>query len=366
MKTEFLRKLNRLTTVAGIVAVLAGNCFIASATRAADIPTSLDSATANASWYQVEVVIFTQQGYSGNERSPTQYHLNFPEQTVELIDPQQLSANAPSSADNSSLATVPARQIPWVDTADPLLGIASSKEGTSSGEILTATPATHSIVALPDYETPFVKLPASVRNLNESAATLDRRGQSQVIFHEAWRFAADENSNDPWVVIKAGRSFQDRYQLEGSLRFYKSRFLHFQSNLWLVDYANSDERSSMIELPDFPNTQNNPRAGYRTSEITFNPDKLDNFYIDLPSSLGEPALQMDVSSEIAEEKAKRYPVSSLWLFDQSKRIEETQSYYLDHPKMGIFVTIKPHQPERQKPHHKQMAEMEVSSETSVN
>ena len=122
----------------------------------------------------------------------------------------------------------------------------------------------------------------------------------------------------------------------------------------------------MIELPDFPNTQNNPRAGYRTSEITFNPDKLDNFYIDLPSPLGNPAMQMDVSSEIAEEKAKRYPVSSLWLFDQSKRIEETQSYYLDHPKMGIFVTIKPHQPERQKPHHKQMAEMEVSSETSVN
>lgn len=366
MKTEFLRKLNRLTTVAGIVAVLAGNCFIASATRAADIPVNLDTATTNASWYQVEVVIFTQQGYSGTERPPSQYHLNFPEQTVELIDPQQLSANALSSSDNSSLATVPARQIPWVDTADPLLGIAPGDQSTASGEFLTAIPVTHSTVAQPDYETPFVKLPASVRNLNESAATLDRRGQSQVIFHEAWRFAADENSNDPWVVIKAGRSFQDRYRLEGSLRFYKSRFLHFQSNLWLVDYAGSGERSTMIELPDFPATQNNPRAGYRTSEITFDPDRLDDFYIDLPSPLGNPAMLMNVSSEIAEEKAKRYPVSSLWLFDQSKRIEETQSYYLDHPKMGILVTIKPHHPELQKPRHKQMAEIEDSSEVSVN
>ena len=42
------------------------------------------------------------------------------------------------------------------------------------------------------------------RVLNDGAAALDRR-QYNVVFHEAWRFAADESGADPWVLITAGQ-----------------------------------------------------------------------------------------------------------------------------------------------------------------
>jgi hypothetical protein len=55
---------------------------------------------------------------------------------------------------------------------------------------------------------------------------------------------------------------------------------------------------------------------------------------------------MDAEIEAVDpELPTSYPISTLWIFDQSKRLEKQQSYYLDHPKMGILVTIKSHEVE---------------------
>jgi hypothetical protein len=42
---------------------------------------------------------------------------------------------------------------------------------------------------------------------------------------------------------------------------------------------------------------------------------------------------------------KTYPVADVWVLNQSKRIDEGEVYYLDHPKMGAIVTITSYQPE---------------------
>ena len=39
-------------------------------------------------WYQVEVILFTQQGDAGNEAPPADYQLAFPTSWQKLIDPQ--------------------------------------------------------------------------------------------------------------------------------------------------------------------------------------------------------------------------------------------------------------------------------------
>ena len=79
------------------------------------------------------------------------------------------------------------------------------------------------------------------------------------------------------------------------------------------------------------------------------------------------------SSEAEQEETKqeelvqatRYPLSSLWVFDQSKRLEEQQSYYLDHPKMGILVIIKPHEVEITNPLEEEL-EPTSSTQTASN
>jgi len=44
--------------------------------------------------------------------------------------------------------------------------------------------------------------------------------------------------------------------------------------------------------------------------------------------------------EIEPVDDKKYAVSAVWPINQSKRIEEAKVYYLDHPELGIMLTLK--------------------------
>jgi len=334
-----------------------------------------------APWYQVEVVIFTQQGYTGAEQAPRSYSLDFPQNNLDLLEPGQISDNDFPVAGNGVVSTTAARIIPLATVADPALSLSAEAFPTSELEIseqqsldqnspfdeydlaqLNAQDAaflasssvgsqtqTAAQAYVAEYEPTFVKLPRDVRNLNESARALDRQAQYNVLFHEAWRFSADELEQDPWVIIKAGKQYLDRFEIEGSLRFYKSRFLHFQSDLWLLQFDPQSDTANMIELPDFPiREQASLGDSYVTADIQFDEERIEDFFIDDQEKQFDEKINV-VNSEIqAIEEVQPptgYPVKTLWTFDQSKRLEEQQSYYIDHPKMGVLVTIIPYEPE---------------------
>lgn len=345
-----------------------------------------------APWYQVEVVIFTQQGYAGEEQPPRSYNLDFPDNSLDLLEPGQVSHNNYPVAGNGLISNLPAnvasatadRIIPLATVADPALGFAEleldiSEEQTEDELLEQKTPfddydlaqinaqdaaflannlagnladnqsETTEQTYVPQYEQSFVKLPRDERNLNESSRALDRQGQYNVVFHEAWRFSADKLEQDPWVIIKAGKQYLDRFEIEGSLRFYKSRFLHFQSDLWLLEFDQQSDSANMIELPEFPvREQPSLSDSYVIADIQFNEERIEDFFINLPDNDFPKTLPMDSSALPAMEQVqppKQYPIKSLWTFDQSKRLEEQQSYYIDHPKMGVLVTIIPYEPE---------------------
>jgi hypothetical protein len=334
------------------------------------------------SWYQVEVVIFTQQGYAGNEQPPRTYQLDFPENILELLDTDYIGNNYPV-IDYDALETE--RAIPVVSVEDPALAFATATFGIEAIETLDTPPLITPLMVsadtteagttvlsesepepeeiyIPEYEKPFIKLDREFRDLNDSARALDRRAKYNVVFHQAWRFAADKNAADPWVVIKAGKQFQDRYEIEGSLRFYKSRFLHFQSDLWLLNFAEQTEPATLVELPAFPSVPEQSLSdGQESLEITIDETDLENFFIGNPNAIAQ--VEEEQPSPLQQSS---YPLSSLWVFDQSKRLEEQQSYYLDHPKMGILVTIKSHEVEITNPLEEIEPELETAALTSNN
>ncbi len=189
-----------------------------------------------APWYQVEVVIFTQQSYVGEEQPPRNYSLDFPENSLELLDPDQISNNNFPVAGTGVVSKTAERIIPFATVADPALGFADlERENTEelvevhNGEQIetkglnqnspfddydlaqinaqdAAFLASNLIdnqnqgaeeIYVAEYEPTFTKLPRDVRNFNESARALDRQGQYNVVFHEAWRFSADDLEQDP-------------------------------------------------------------------------------------------------------------------------------------------------------------------------
>ncbi|MGB2420756.1 MAG: CsiV family protein [Porticoccaceae bacterium] len=352
--------------------------------------------TAPDNWYQVEVILFTQQGNLGGETPPQEYRTEFPDNWLELVDPNMPThENGLPLASGGLLAALETeltdqRLIPLVSVQDPALG-------DQSAASTAVDPDNPSINAQgdqrdnpasdyePQYEAPFRLLDREFRDLNESATALDRR-QYNVVFHEAWRFAAQGEDLDPWIIIKAGQSLEGRYQIEGALRFYKSRFLHFQPNLWLLAFAN--DNTQLIELPDFPIKTAPVEAEVELSEA-FNTIKLDGLDPQLnhfePVNAAEKSLQptainnsaqavivdstqsiadlayppaqqvkpLDLSNPVDDlaplliterNRDNKYPVTSVWVLNRSKRIDENEIYYIDHPQMGAMVTIKSYQP----------------------
>ena len=383
-------------------------------------------------WYQVEVILFTQDASTSGELPPADYQLNFPDSLLKLIDTEAL-AEQKSKAIEGALLPDPgdlpvedpfpfASVIPTIEMEDPATDPVMSNSNMGSildsvSEVLdTIIPALEPF--LPEYEQPFELLPFRTRDLNDSARVLDRRNYN-VIFHEAWRFVADENGRDPWVMISSGKKIDDRAEVEGGLRFYRARFLHFETNLWRLNFADQapTNSSNLIDLPDTPtfSSASEPLQSWRIvlkQETSESPVTTDNTVsleadlltienatanlntTDIPNTqpntaedaeetfkvaletVGTDVLATDVTALTAgaadvfqmsaiegdnyvleqfypnlerlnEEPAedKTYAISSVWPITQSKRIEEEKVYYLDHPELGIMLTIKSYEPQ---------------------
>ena len=312
-------------------------------------------------WYQVEVILFTQQGNIGNEAPPQDYQLEFPSDWVELIDPNMPTPEnafplTEGGMVNLSQPVPLERRIPLLVVTDPVLG-ESPQNPDRKREIddIDSIPADEAYVA--QYEAQFLMLDKLDRDLNDSATALDRR-QYNVVFHQAWRFDTDDNSEDPWILIKAGQQFEDRFQLEGALRFYRSRFLHFETDLWLLGFPNLDDGKPQhtISLPVVPfkeaaavdemilSGDYNDRAngGVVTEDSA---DVMPDVALSTELvSLHTEVNAVEMVAAPAAVKPKTYPISSVWVLNKSKRIEEETVYYIDHPMMGVMVTIKGYEP----------------------
>jgi hypothetical protein len=366
-------------------------------------------------WYQVEVILFTHDVADSGELPPKDYELNFPDNLLRLIDVKALAeqdalaiegALTPDTDDLPLEDSFPfIGMIPTIEMQDPAIGavifdreMVSSLDNSAALLDLT-TPPLESYIA--EYEQPFELLDNSERDLNDSARVLDQR-QYNVIFHEAWRFVAEENSQDPWLLISSGKKIDNRAEVEGGIRFYKARFLHFETNLWRLKFANqaSFQSNNLVELPDVPMAiaARKPNSSWRIVLANENGDqqvlaedttlKLNNFnsnsvngmvvadvlniapvlaYDDMadanspsptqPTQADNSPLDIDGLSYVLEQfdanlgdlqeqqtESKQYAVTAVWPINQSKRIEEEKVYYLDHPELGIMLTIKRYEP----------------------
>ena len=305
-------------------------------------------------WYQVEVILFTQQGNTGNETAPQDYQLDFPESWRELIDPQlenykghfPAAKGALLSPSNNDPAESLSRLIPRAMVQDPTITASNSDRQEQPSALTIAQQRLAEARALdqqildsqltttegyqPRYEAPLLILENKFRDLNETGTTLDRRGYN-VVFHEAWRFASDAEENDPWLLIKAGQSVEGRHEIEGAVRFYKSRFLHFETDLWLLQFDNDENQR--INLPDFPAQSADLKASIKNSP-------------ELPTTKNNNPSFTELRAQTAFEltEPKDYPVAKVWTLNKSMRLDEGEVYYIDHPRMGAIVTVKSYSP----------------------
>ena len=388
--------LNRFLLVAMSSLLLIGNSI-----NAEQITKQTDPAAEN--WYQVEVILFDQKTITGTEEAPEILDLSFPANWLELgteypaigimrrpifdpsstasiIDPKNTDLSRKLSFllgtkrflskhyyDGSTLipeATIPYRTTDNENIVKDAQLQTNESEFNEESKVVQAFTETAQIDFKPVYEQPFQKLSREFRDLNDTARGLDRR-QYKVRFHEAWRFQITSKDNSPWIIVNTETSLFNRQIIEGSLRFYKSRYLHFESDLWRINFSPSD--SMAIILPEFPKRalnneeeillralQFSKQFSSLTSFVNSNSEDLAHE----PESLIEALMGYDLSSLTPildsieyspihpTEKAdlNSLPIKEIWPIRQSKRIQEDEVYYIDHPQMGALISIKPYQP----------------------
>lgn len=149
---------------------------------------------------------------------------------------------------------------------------------------------------------------SSLRRINSS---LRRSSRYDVLDHLSW--IQPINSEPTPVLVQAGQRYDDRYELEGTLSIYRSRFLHVQTDLW---YTLFEPRGTSGALPNaFQSTL---------------PDEVLKEYADLV--------------EVERQRGQYYPARS-HVMKQSRRMRSDELHYIDHPLFGVIVRINRFQPE---------------------
>ena len=335
-------------------------------------------------WFQAEVVIFQQIESPELELPPRNYELAYPTRWRKLIDTKKpiKIADLARIYDETTEIHNPFKKVFVQNTYDEFQATSKGTAPIARTTILADNFAPREKIVQPIFELPYSRLQAKYRSLNETAAGLRRRSMYNVLFHEAWRFPAETKAHDRWIIIQAGSRFKDRFQLEGSIRFYKSRFMHFESRLWLSEFTETNVLTKPISLPRLGSPPINEN-GQSTKESSLNRSiKLQSEAIMLDIDSSKVIERSDVKRHSSDESLggfspkkvdpheehweNLYPVKKLWTLDQTRKLRKEEIHYLDHPEFGIIVTVNTHQPVLLNPEHQPDPVYEETNNNAAN
>ena len=146
-------------------------------------------------------------------------------------------------------------------------------------------------------------------SLTSIARSLSRSSRFDVLAHQSW--LQPINGDATPIMIQTGARYDDRFEVEGTISFSRSRFLHVHTNLQLTKFE--------------------PRGG------AVNP-----YVAGFSSSLSNDTLQAYPELVKVEQERGQYYAARHHLMQQSRRMRSNELHYLDHPMLGILVRINRH------------------------
>lgn len=184
--------------------------------------------------------------------------------------------------------------------------------------------------------TPLTIVPKSQQEFTGRAAAMRRSGAYRVLFHEAWtQQMVSEAATLPIVLDKSGDGGAWP-ELQGSIKLYVARYLYLETNLWLNtrgEYLQSSWRmpapplgpSSSIVLVEEQKSPREPPSANQPTAVAPQPT----------------SLAIQTSGEITEQLEPIYPFRHAVRLNQTRRMRSGEVHYIDHPMLGIIVKITP-------------------------
>ncbi len=249
-------------------------------------------------WFQIEVTLFTfEDANLALENWPAEkLSIGFPErlrelkQVAELLQLSQWSQQAP---------TIDAIEVnSELDTPENELALEFGPSPYAPND---------TIFTLPDFEREAMwMLPSDAHDFTGTNRALNQSADQRVVYHAAWRQILTRRASANAIAIMAGRRFDERRELEGSLNFYltgNADRVILESNLWLNSFTTQASSEAQWRLPVLP--------------------------------------EMLVQDQ-DETASTQFHVNRIIPFRQNRDIRSDEFHYLDHPALGMLVQISPY------------------------
>ena len=257
-------------------------------------------------WFQVEVSIFTNEFIEDRNSefsSPERLRLAYPDIIREF---SELSDFFQIGDLTSAMRSEPNSREP--DTA-ALIEIAASDDSEKqlAASLVGPFPALpHGNLRLPDHaRDAYLFLPDSQSDFQTTNSRLDQSPANRLLFHGVWRQPVVGTSRAESLVIRGGTQYGQHHELEGSItiRFNENEDrVVIDTNLWLSEFTRSAVEQNWT----------------------------------LPLA-GETGVQRSSSRQGSD-----YNIRRIVQMQQSRDMRSTEFHYLDHPSLGLVISVFPY------------------------
>lgn len=168
---------------------------------------------------------------------------------------------------------------------------------------------------------------------SNAAKRLTKNDSRRVLFHQSWIQAPKKRDESSSIVVLGGNKFGNHFELEGSIKISRERYLHVQTQLWYSQFGSDLE----------PNTQSLAASNdFHMTDSTANNDE----WPALPSipveAYVEPTANgIDLPQRGLPNLSSQYETTQIVTFNQKRRMKSNENHYIDHPKLGMLIRITP-------------------------
>ena len=302
-------------------------------------------------WFQVEVSVFSNERQADRDEevwSPERTTLGYPDNLQSLrslFSILMTQALQPASTGSEILSPEEAAESP-----DDISVVPSAQDVRR--EILAATgpfpPASGDGYRFPDFSRDaFLQLPASESDFQQTNRALERSPEHRLLFHSVWRQPVPDPGGELPVAIRGGDRFGEHWELEGSLSFHfnanRDRVV-VDSNLWLTEFVLNRQSGTPRSLaPEIPGATTDREVALQQQEPGW---QIPDLPAQLASVVVTPELAAGADSQRENQSAiaaTRYEPTVIYHLDQSREMRSDEFHYVDHPALGVIVTVFPYE-----------------------
>lgn len=223
--------------------------------------------------------------------------------------------------------------------------------------------------------------PINQRSLRQEARRLMARREMRVLFHEAWDQKLEADAEKVTFAITGGEQYDKHFQLEGSVRIHRTRYLHVKTQFWLSAFEvnQGQELQYWPKLPSLPiplgpefnqlpalvtdgsslaNTQtfgngtanswSDTQSGSTIKSSAYGSQANTQQANTAGSAEGISAqdIVFEENSPLIPQHVPTYSddpfiIKNIMTLNQSRRMRSNEIHYIDHPRMGVIIKIMP-------------------------